>query len=241
MAISQVSICVGACLISEHPHPGSLDLTVRNMNVCGMEPDDRILDIGCGSGDTVRYLCERGYRATGMDIRYAILHGRNQTGLALFQADWLLTPVADDCMDVVFAECTFSLIEHLDDLLKEIRRVLRTGGKLVFNGLYARNTVALEGIRALGKDCSLGFMRGQAEIEHALTDCGLTLQTWEDHSDVLINISLSEQILHWLGSSCSTPSSSRIEALTPSNTDALDTFLAVAKARLGYYLAVAEK
>jgi ubiquinone/menaquinone biosynthesis C-methylase UbiE len=206
-----------------------------------MEPDDRILDIGCGSGDTVRYLCERGYRATGMDIRYAMLHDCNQTGLPLFQADWLLTPVAGGTMDVVFAECTFSLIEHLDDLLKEIRRVLRTGGKLVFNGMYARNAVALEGIRALGKDCSLGFMKGQTEIEHALTVNGFALQTWEDQSGVLRNISQGEQILRWQGSVCAEPSVTGIDLLNHSNTDAMDTFLAVAKARLGYYLAVAEK
>ena len=94
-----------------------------------------LLDIGCGSGVQVAEL-QRAAAGTaiGIDIsrnalRYA--QGKQIPGASFIQADVRHLPIRDSCIDrAVSAE----IIEHLprpEELLGEIRRVLKPGGEVV--------------------------------------------------------------------------------------------------------------
>jgi 2-polyprenyl-6-hydroxyphenyl methylase/3-demethylubiquinone-9 3-methyltransferase len=101
-----------------------------------VEPGDRVLDVGCGEGRFAGALAAAGARVTGVDVAEEPLRrarGRH-AGLELaLLADGGAWPLADASFDVVWAG---EVIEHVADTaawLSELRRVLRSGGRLVLS------------------------------------------------------------------------------------------------------------
>ena len=90
----------------------------------------RVLDVGCGRGDTVAWLLARGWRAYGVDVSSAYLeHGRdyllkvgeNPERLQLL-CDDLTYPFDDDYFDLVISD---QVIEHVSDLGAFAREIFR--------------------------------------------------------------------------------------------------------------------
>ena len=92
----------------------------------------RIADIGCGTGATLSLLQPFG-RAVGMDIaEEAVGFCRERGHQELVQGTAVDLPFADASFDAIAA---LDILEHLDDdaqAVREIARVLRPGGLLVF-------------------------------------------------------------------------------------------------------------
>jgi SAM-dependent methyltransferase len=92
----------------------------------------KILDVGCGTGANLEMLANFG-EAEGVDVSDAALEFCKQKGLKAHKGLAESLPFADESFDVVTA---LDVVEHLDDDiagLKEMNRVLRTGGKtLIF-------------------------------------------------------------------------------------------------------------
>lgn len=86
----------------------------------------RILDLGCGAGDMVRLLRQRGYLAWGSDLE-APNSGDADLYLALEPSTGQIA-TGDGTFDVVISN---QVLEHVMDLpavFREIRRILRPGG-----------------------------------------------------------------------------------------------------------------
>ena len=49
-------------------HPGGAEATLRLLELAGLEPPCRIIDLGAGSGEAVRLLRSRGFEALGIDL-----------------------------------------------------------------------------------------------------------------------------------------------------------------------------
>ncbi|MFI6504793.1 class I SAM-dependent methyltransferase [Nonomuraea typhae] len=95
----------------------------------------RILDAGCGSGPLFAALRERGAVVSGLDSSAGMLEqARRRLG---DDADLRLAdlrdplPFADDAFDDVIASLVLHYLEDWGPALSEIRRVLRTGGRLI--------------------------------------------------------------------------------------------------------------
>ena len=122
--------------------PGGLADSVRAVErLIADEPNARVLDVGTGSGDFVRRLCQRReVRAIASDVRTEVLAiaARNLADIShvsLLQADARALPLRDGEVDVVHASL---LLHHLDPreavgALREMRRVARRG--VVINDL----------------------------------------------------------------------------------------------------------
>lgn len=103
--------------------------------LAGVQPGDRVVDIGCGPGTAVREAVRRGATAVGVDPAPVMLRvGRLATrGRGV---DWRVgaaeeLPVGDREADVVWSIAT---VHHWHDVargLAEVRRVLRPGGRVV--------------------------------------------------------------------------------------------------------------
>lgn len=91
-----------------------------------------VLEIGCGTGATIKDLESRGL-IVGMDISpLALNHCRDKGIDTVCAADATKLPYRDEQFDLVI---TVDVLEHLDDdvsALGEIRRVCKPGGIIIF-------------------------------------------------------------------------------------------------------------
>lgn len=211
--------------LGETLRPGGLNLTERALEICGLPVGAKVLDVGCGTGVTVQYLQQWGYRAGGVDMSALLLReGRQKSqDLPFLQADGACLPLADERMDAVLAECSLSVLADTDAALAEFYRLLRRGGYLVVSDVYARNPAGLPLLRALSAAFCLSGAIIQAELVAQLTQLGFELVLWEDHSEVLRQLAGPLLPVKFNG------------------LEALDAQLALAKAKPGYFLLIARK
>jgi ubiquinone/menaquinone biosynthesis C-methylase UbiE len=97
----------------------------------------KLLDIGCGSGETSVYFALQGAEVSACDISCEMLQLGTQMAekykvkINFFQADASCLPLASDYFDFVFGN---GVLHHVDleKSPKEIYRVLKTGGSAYF-------------------------------------------------------------------------------------------------------------
>lgn len=108
------------------------------ISAAAVQPTDVVLDLCCGTGDMVRAfaaLPNPPARIFGVDFSAQMLAaGAYEPGAApiqLVRADALRLPLSDATVDVV--TCAFGVrnFQDLDAGLREIRRILRPGGRVV--------------------------------------------------------------------------------------------------------------
>lgn len=110
----------------------------RTVAAAGAGPGDVVVDLCCGTGDMVRVFDAAATRPRlilGIDFAAGMLargdYATMRTPFQLVRADGLRLPLRDGSVDVV--SCAFG-VRNLQDLeagLREMRRVLRPGGRAV--------------------------------------------------------------------------------------------------------------
>lgn len=101
-----------------------------------------VVDLGCATGAAFRPLSKRfrGARIYGVDLSAKMLercHSRRGwfSKFSYVQADARSLPLADHCVDVVFANLLLPWIDHPRFVATEVARVLRKDGLFVFSTL----------------------------------------------------------------------------------------------------------
>jgi demethylmenaquinone methyltransferase / 2-methoxy-6-polyprenyl-1,4-benzoquinol methylase len=99
-----------------------------------LQPDARVLDIACGTGDFCRELEKAGAVAIGLDRSAGMLTAARTAGTRspLIRGDGLFLPARDRAFDGI--TCGFALrnVVALDPLFVECARVLEPGGRFAF-------------------------------------------------------------------------------------------------------------
>ena len=98
---------------------------------------DRILDLGCGTGELTRALAAAGLRVAGCDIsRQMLLRApRDRGGCAgwvQLASGWRRLPFASAAFDVVVAASVLEYVAEPAAVLCECARVLRPGGVVLY-------------------------------------------------------------------------------------------------------------
>jgi len=93
---------------------------------------DRVLDACCGTGDLAIAARARGAEVTGLDFAAAMLERarRKDDAIDWVQGDVLALPFADGAFDAATVGFGVRNVADLESGLRELRRVLRTGGRL---------------------------------------------------------------------------------------------------------------
>jgi 2-polyprenyl-3-methyl-5-hydroxy-6-metoxy-1,4-benzoquinol methylase len=94
-------------------------------------PQGRVLDVGCGSGGWLEFMRELGWNTEGIDFDEGAVNFARQRGLEVRQGHLTQQQYPPGIFDAVVL-C--HVIEHVPDpveTLRECRRILKPGGKLV--------------------------------------------------------------------------------------------------------------
>ncbi|HWQ40551.1 MAG TPA: class I SAM-dependent methyltransferase [Desulfosporosinus sp.] len=219
--------------------PGGFFLTDLGVKCCDFLPGARVLDVGCGNGATVeRLISLYQLRALGVDPSEKLLEigKKKNPGLNLIQGLGEDLPFPLDDMDGVFAECALSVMEDLDQVLKEISRVLKPAGWLVINDVYARNPEGLKPLQELNLDACIRRALPKEQLISKLVEHGFNIVNWRDHTNLLTQLTVNLIMTHgsmtkfWLkSSSCS------------GSVDPILAQAAIKQAKMGYFQLIAKK
>jgi len=124
-------------------HLGGQEATHALLDLCQLDPTSRVLDVGCGSGNTACLIAEQhGSRVHGIDISEVMIakateRARRQGLLDKVEfrvADAFQLPFEDDRFDVVIVESVLTpLPGDKKQALTEMVRVVRPEGRIGVN------------------------------------------------------------------------------------------------------------
>ena len=160
--------------------------------LAGLSTGAHVVDVGCGVGGPARTLAaEIGCRVTGLDLipEYCALAELLTAGtglsdrVAVRQGSALEMPFDDGAFDAAWMQHVSMNIEDKPRLYREIRRVLRPGGVLALNEVYAGPGGARRYPVPWASDAGIDFLVSQEEARRAIAAAGLREVEWVDVTD----------------------------------------------------------
>jgi arsenite methyltransferase len=131
-------------LLGDSFHPGGLALTERLGQLLALSPNDHVLDVACGRGESAIFLATRfGCRVTAIDLGETNVAGATSRAEAAKVATLVRFKLGDAekledldaSFDAVICECAFCTFPNKQAATSEFARVLRPGGRLGLSDL----------------------------------------------------------------------------------------------------------
>jgi arsenite methyltransferase len=197
----ELKACCAA--VYEHPfvrwllggelHPGGAATTRRALELIGLGPGERLLDVASGDGASALLAArELGCEVVGVEYGKGAVRAAHASaaaaGLGLRvdfrQGDAEAVPVDDGEFDAVLCECSLCTFPDKRRAVEEIRRVLRPGGRLALCDVVVdrpRLPAELDG--PLAAIACVGEALSERGYEELLADAGLRVTAVESRSD----------------------------------------------------------
>jgi arsenite methyltransferase len=180
-------------LLGGELHPGGEATTRRALELIGLGPGDRLLDVASGTGASA-VLAAREFGCIVAGVEYAADAVRDAQGAAdaaglcdqvgFVAGDAEALPFGEAQFDAVLCECSLCTFPDQTRAMAEIRRVLRPGGRLALcdvtaerERLPARLDGALATLACVGEACALAGYR------QLLADAGLRVTAVESRPE----------------------------------------------------------
>lgn len=109
-------------------HPGGEAHTLHMLEQAELPRGARVLDMGAGTGETLRLLRKSGFDADGIDL--------SPRSPEVLCADFLAAPFPDGSFDAVLSQCAFFVSADVPGALREANRLLKRGGKLLLSDVF---------------------------------------------------------------------------------------------------------
>jgi ubiquinone/menaquinone biosynthesis C-methylase UbiE len=123
-------------------HLGGFDATKALIDLCPINANSRVIDIGCASGKTACYLARRyGCNVIGVDILPGMIRRAKERARAervterveFRVGDAQKLPLGDDLFDIVLGEFITGLVDDKEGAVKEYVRVAKPGATIGLN------------------------------------------------------------------------------------------------------------
>jgi SAM-dependent methyltransferase len=157
-------------------HPGGREATEALLDRASVTAGTRLVDVGCGAGQSVAAARDRGADAVGLD--------RDPGGNGGVRGEMTQLPFRDGSVDVVLAECVMCLAANREQALAEAYRVLKPGGALAVSDVVVEGAVPDlpdPMVRAL----CLQQSQSRAETVSGIEDAGFVVDNVGDHREEL--------------------------------------------------------
>lgn len=160
-------------------HPGQLATSEFLLTAAEVGTGSRVLDVGCGAGDTLELAEGRGAEAIGLDKRRAACQ--------MVLSDFNSIPFVKESFDVVVSECVLCLSPSLGTTLTEINRVMKPSGRLAFSDVVIKQSLPeLPGI--LEECMCLQGPRNQEFVCNQVSNAGFDIQRLHSHQEELVEL-----------------------------------------------------
>ncbi|MFS0656697.1 class I SAM-dependent methyltransferase [Bacillus sp. 179-C3.3 HS] len=189
-------------------HPGGMELTKAMIEHVKLSPDERILDVGCGTGQTAAYLGNLGFQVDAIDTHPLMVEKAN---LRFKKEELPLTALRASVENLPFADATFSLLmsesvlsfTHLSAALSEIKRVLIPGSKVLANEAVLKAPIPADHLNVIKSFYGFHSLFSVEEWKEQLTTAGfhhIRILSFDEHmvQDEPTEMVLSEQIPPYL-------------------------------------------
>ena len=173
-------------------HTGGRDATLELARMAELRPGMRVLDVGGGLGGPARTLAsEFGCTVTVLDLTEEFCRVGEwltaMTDLAdrvtFRHGSALDMPFDDASFDVAWTQHSSMNIEDKERLYTEIRRVLRSGGRLALHEVMVGPVQPVHFPAPWASDSSISFLRPPEEIRSLLSGLGFREIAWVDMTD----------------------------------------------------------
>ena len=171
--------------------PGGFVLTDQAISWCNLLEGAKVLDLGCGLGATVEHLRQKyHFKAFGTDKSAHFLAEAkgHHPHLPVFQALAQTLPCSNESLNAVICECVLSLINPVQETLKELYRILAPCGWLIITDIYLRHVEIKSEEIEKPSEKMLSCVNGavsQQETKRRIQEAGFEILLWEDHSRYL--------------------------------------------------------
>lgn len=153
-----------------------------------IQPDDRVLSVGCGPGFETVALAEyvgEGGQITGIDVNERVLAAAEERcgdlpNVSHLHGDATDLPVADGSYDLAIAKQVLTAVDDVETALSELRRVLQPGGRLAVTAGDSRSHVMNESTDRMRRAneiyrAEMGERELGTRLRSMLADAGFTV------------------------------------------------------------------
>ena len=115
---------------NEYPSGEGVSFIMRNYGALGHKELIHVLDMGCGWGNNLKFLKDKGFCGVGVDISKTAVQHCKSSGYTASVCDFSKLPFSDSSFDIVFDRQAIqhNTIENIKKTLNEVKRVLKKGG-----------------------------------------------------------------------------------------------------------------
>ena len=176
----------------DQDHFGGIPATDALAHHAQINESTHVLDLCCGLGGPARYLAyHHGCRVTGVDMNTDRSAGsvrltertKLQDRVLFHHANALQTGLADETFDAIVSQEAFCHIPNKKTLITECVRLLKTGGRLVYTDILARNSMTNEIRVRLENEMVFSELSTLEQYCHLLEEKGCQVVEVEDLSD----------------------------------------------------------
>ena len=174
-------------------HLRGRESTTELVQLAELEPGRNVVDVGCGIGGTSRYLASAfGCTVTGVDLTPEFCEVARElsrwTGLdeltTFHCASALDLPLPDAGFDVAWTEHVQMNISDKEGLYREVARVVRPAGLLVFHDIFQGPGGEAHFPVPWAGEASLSHLVSPAEARAVLESVGFSVRVWRDLTEV---------------------------------------------------------
>lgn len=173
-------------------HTGGLESTKALADLLQIHPGNAVLDIGSGLGGPARYLAAGcGCTVTGIDMNSTYVRIATdlstRTGLTakttFVEGNALRMPFPDESFDLAWSQHTAMNIQDRVGLYREIRRILRPGGRFACHDIVLGNGEPLEFPFPWASSPDMSNVVSINDMNSALEAAGFREIEWRDVTD----------------------------------------------------------